>query len=331
MITSVFKPDGYKIAELTAEPDSITWRLSAMGAASIRVSHAELLKKPGILYPGNMFHVTLKNGMVYAGVCDFPVKPGRKTIEVSIVSPDKFLESFFTETEEIYTARKPGYIVNSVLANAIKNGCPVGPGNIDMENGTAINETFNAVRLSDVLSKRGEYRTGGDTVDGRLYLTVDWADTLGIDRQNSVLFEEGSTCGECVIDVYGPVENSLTVFGYGVDWASRLKARASSQESIGTFGIRQGVYLALDIEDQATLNDYANRKLAGAAFPKVKITVPMIEEELYYTVGDTVALETHGRAGYDYSGPVRVVGIEYNSQTRSFTAECEGLYKWLNY
>ena len=150
-------------------------------------------------------------------------------------------------------------------------------GNIDSESGY-MEETLNPVtldyNLARVVSRSGEgYRWRPEVENGRLTIYCDWTPNLVI--QSGLILHDGyNVSGDHPLTETAPANDILT-YGKGTNWAKRLAAVATDDESRQDYGLRQKSF-NIPTDSQATLALAAQVRINQLRQPKTSFPLSVL-------------------------------------------------------
>jgi len=319
----IFDRAGWKIAEMEADLQSVSWRLGQTGRVKFGVDYGNPAATIENLRPGNRVMVQFANGLPdWGGVLDVPRSRVSTGLGLTAYEADWQLGWRVTGVDEQFATTSPGGIVSTLLGNA--NGvAATGVAMGDTYTGGAQGREYHYDGLLSAvrgLAAGYDYAVVPKHQAGRLSFLLHWYQRRGRDLRGSVLLAEGHNVGTVTLDEQGPLYNRVIAVGGGTTWAERPIEQANDLDSQYFYGLREYVIMQSSITDEATLQELAQAALDEGKHPRVRGTLNGVVNRnpspfADYDIGDIVTLQAFlARGAWAFDEPVRVLAREWSPE-----------------
>jgi hypothetical protein len=322
--TLVFDRNGYEIAEIEPQFDSICWRLNAHGLAHVRLPYTNAKCTKDILRSGNRVLFRFSNGLPnWGGVMDLERNRDGSGAQIACYSGEWILDWRVTGKNRVFSATYPGNIFSTLISEMNGNadtGITIGD---IYAGGAARSEEYHYFDMQHQMTQLAE-NSGQDWAilpvysAGRLTFRAYWYERRGADKTGQVWLIEGWNCSEATLSEQGRIANRYYVVGPGSTWGTeRAVGQADDADSVAEYGFRERSEVASGQASQATLDATAAARLATVAWPQAMISLPKvnnIEPALFstYDVGDILRAQLFLKAPeWAFDGDVRVMAREW--------------------
>ncbi len=318
----VFDRNGYEIAEIEPQIDSVVWRLNQHGLAHVRLPYTDAKCKKDILRSGNRVLFQFSNGLPsFGGVMDLERQRDGSGVKIACYSGEWLLDWRVTGKNRTFASVSPGTIYQGLITEANYGGT-ITLGNI-FAGGTARSEEYHHYDLLHQMTKLSS-DSGQDFAilpvytAGRLTFQAHWYERRGADKSDTVWLIEGQNCSEASLAEQGRIANRYYVIGPGSTWGTeRAVGQGDDADSVAEHDFRERSEVASGQASQATLTATADERVATVAWPENMISLPKVlnlEPALFsaYDVGDILRAQLFLKsAEWAFDGDVRIVAREW--------------------
>jgi hypothetical protein len=270
----------------------------------------------------------------WVGIIDTPREWSTRNVTVSAYTPERLFSQRIGPLEEVLTGSAGSIFAGLITRVNLAEQTILRAGNI-WRGGTQRQETLNPQPLNEYLKGLWE-RSGEDYTwvpnvhngtGGNLTVNGNWLPFLGVEA--GIRLHEGKGGGNVeavgrILVEDGPITNYVLAYGEGETWKSKPNVGATSQTSIGRYGLRQQAVEYSGVTSGETLRINALQHIEEFQYPARSFLLNALN------VGDTfqyiglgnifsLRLESAGfRAGnIGFSGRVRIIGMSYNPNTKN--------------
>jgi hypothetical protein len=327
----IFDRKGIPLGEINALY-TCSWLLNGPGRMSFSLSVKDPKCREDLLRFGNLVliqHDTLPD---WGGVIDTPREWGSGNVRVNAWSGEKLLE-FRRGTPGKVVTGSGGAIFAQIIrqANTVGN-LPLVVGNV-YEGGKVRTETLNDTLLIEttriVEQAKMEWYVEPDLLgDGRLIFRANCLVKTG--KQLSLELEESVhlKLSNRPMTEQGEIINDVLGYGEGVNWQSKPTAIRKDDTSIGSYGLRQGLYQFSGVTTGGTLESNTSNYLQQMSEPRVSMDVDVADVNdiwKYMRLGNRFNARLHsvGFTGGTFGivQEIRALGMEYDGSTLRIVGE----------
>ncbi len=320
----VFDRNGYQIAEIEPQIDSICWRLNAHGLAHVRLPYTDSKCTKDILRSGNRVLFRFSNGLPdWGGVMDLQRSRDGNGVQIAVYSGEWILDWRVTGKNRVFASTYPGSIFSTLISEMNGSGdTGITIGDI-YAGGAARSEEYHYFDMQRQMTKLAD-DSGQDWAilpvysAGRLTFRAYWYEQRGSDKTGQVWLIEGQNCSEATLAEQGRIANRYYVVGPGSAWgAERAVGQGDDADSLAEFGFRERSEVASGQASLATLTATAAARVATVAWSQAMISLPKalnLEPALFsaYDVGDIVRTQLFLKSTeWAFDGDVRIVAREW--------------------
>lgn len=319
---------GNLLAELSAEIDSISWRLSKVGVCKFSMAITDDKAIEDYLKFGNRILIGFDNGLSnWGGMIDPPRDWDGANVRCTAYSGEYLLKYRQTDKGRYFSGATVGYILQALIneANSIKaTGLQIGD---IWDGGSTHSPDYHFKSLLEITQmslierlSTADFSVLAENVDGIITFTINLYARRGADKTGFALVEGQNIVAPSTLSEQGPIVNSWDLAGEGNDWGDgRLTSHAENQTSIDLYGLREASKIYPDVSIQETLDDNAANLLEGSQYPYNMFSLTVANEPpaefADYDLGDEISLHmpSYGFGGTNTT--VRILGREYFPQT----------------
>ena len=293
---------GNKLAELSPDIGSISWRLNKVGKVKFSLADIDAKAIRDNLRFGNRVLIEFDNGLPnWGGVIDPPRKWDGSRVTLTAYSGAHLFKYRITDKNRLFYGSSVGSVFRTLINET----------NLDEDTGVVIGSIYGAgtshspeyhyKNLLDIFQKSLTGRMSTSDFDftpslsgGRIIFTANFYDSKGEDKTNYGLVQ-GRNISRIRLSEQGPIINLWDVAGEGTDWdTDRIVSSARNSDSVNAYGLRQGIKIYLDVSTQAALDDHALRLVSDFGNPLNIFELEVVDKEPAqygdYDLGDTISL-----------------------------------------
>ena len=310
---SVGGKDGKILAELTADIQSISWRLNKVGKYSFSMATTDPKVIESNLRYGNKLLIEFENGLPnWGGVIEPPRSWDLGIIKITTLSGEQLFKYRTTDKGRYFSGASVGTIYQSLIneANAIESmGIILG----DIWSGGNVHSPdYHYKSLLDIFQKSltnrlsiADFGVTAEQIDGFIVFTANLYESRGSDKTRFALIQD-KNISTIKLKEQGPIINSWDMAGEGTDWGDdRLIANSQDVNSVGIYGLREDSKVYSDVSIQSTLDDHADNLLSVTKNPYNIFSLSALDEKpakfADYDLGDIISLTApdYGFGGTD--------------------------------